>query len=145
MDTIKINDVEWAAVNMGTDIHHPYGKLYTLQEALQLQDELWRLPTKEEANSLKRLVRTPHDLSEIKGTWVKKGKQEIFFPWNFTRKREGFLPYDIGAYWTSSVCDKDLQLFYIFEIASYFWIIEQGFPPFKAGVRLIRNNIKLIT
>lgn len=138
--TVIVNGIEWATVNVGTDKDHPYGKLYTLQEALQLQNDIWRLPTKEEAYSLKPFVRTFNEPSEIRGSWITEGKQKIFFPWNFIRRRERFLPRDIGAYWTSSISNEDLQFYYLFEVAGYFCLAPQGYSPFKVGIRFVRRN-----
>ena len=45
---IEVGGLKWALENAGTDAENPNGKLYTWDEAMELEDETWRLPTDEE-------------------------------------------------------------------------------------------------
>lgn len=47
-DYIECGGLRWALQNAGTDAENPNGKLYTFEEALDLENDTWRLPTRDE-------------------------------------------------------------------------------------------------
>ncbi len=47
-DYIECGGLRWALSNAGTDAENPNGKLYTFEEALDLENDTWRLPTRDE-------------------------------------------------------------------------------------------------
>lgn len=134
--SVAVDGVEWSTVNIGTDDSYPRGRLFSLAEALQMENEQWRLPTLEEVMELKKYQRTSNDRNQIYGIWFNfSSENNLFFPMNFKRKKEGFLPRLIGAYWTST---PDYPGHYIYEIESYYtWTPAP--EDIKVGVRLVRK------
>lgn len=141
-ETVNINGVEWATRNAGTDQNYPIGKLYTINEALLLENDYWRLPTQNEIMDLSNFNKKIYNTKKLRGTIIYVGDETLFFPWNFIRRHEGFLPRQIGTYWTSSFLSLtiNVKIFNMLEIENYIFCSPGDLPPFKAGVRLVKRE-----
>ena len=59
-ETVNIGGVDWAVRNAGTDEENPQGKLYTIEQAMLLENKRRRLPTLEEGEKFEK-----KDISDI--------------------------------------------------------------------------------
>ena len=156
-DTVNIGGVDWAVLNTGTDEENPQGKLYTIEEAMLLENERWRLPTVAEVHELKEKSKSENDKGEIKGIWIshENDKEErLFIPINrssFHQKSSSEMI--MGALWIK----ESMEEFYILEscirnrVNTHPYLEHQPITMymkrahtmlgFKAGVRLIRRNL----
>ena len=155
-DTVNIGGVDWAVLNAGTDEKNPQGKLYTIEEAMLLENERWRLPTVAEVNKLQEKSKSENDKGEIKGIWISHENDKevrLFIPINrssFHQKSSSEMI--MGALWIK----ESLEEFYILEscicnsVNSHPYLEHQAITMymklahkmlgFKVGVRLIRRN-----
>jgi hypothetical protein len=139
-DTVNIGGVDWAVLNAGTDEENPQGKLYSIEEAMLLENERWRLPTLEEVQDLGKHKRAENLKDENRGVWIIQSvNHRLFFPLNCVRKKDGFLPRLIGAYWTStSFFDRKYIGQYIYEMEPYYTCAVAP-KTIKVGVRMVRD------
>lgn len=148
VEFIEINGVKWKTVNEGADKKNPAGVLYTIEEALALQNENWRLPTCEEVKQL-----MVFNKSWVEKSWIKRidynrtiihtPNGNLSFPWNYKPKRFSDRVL-IGGYWTSSYETRleisNLKHYQLFEIRKEIFKLYGGIIPqleIKVGVRLV--------
>jgi len=80
----------------------------------------WRVPTKEELNSLKNADTERKELNNIKGYYFQNGGQEVFFPAAGIMSRRGTLKYvGISGYYLSSTPYGSIAAYYMVFTSSH--------------------------
>lgn len=101
---IEVGGLKWALQNAGTDAENPNGKLYAWDEAMELEDKTWRVPSKSQWR--KFIKRTLFSLDKKREVGIfedRKTGARIKFPavgWRYGGS-SGTLYYagECGCYW----------------------------------------------
>ena len=94
--------VKWSMLNEGAENPYEFGKTYSWNEAKDLANDNWRLPTEEEFSELIDNCDWERNPSGFTGKSRKNG-HHIFLP--YAANIEGY-----GEYWSSTPVDKDAKL-----------------------------------
>ena len=117
-ESVVINGVAWATCNVGASSPEGYGDFYTLQEAQTACAKGWRVPTKEEINSLlnkKKVISKWTTLNGINGRRFtdKKTKNSIFFSAvGYSSGSNYAYAGERGFYWSSSKSESN-RVYYL--------------------------------
>ena len=104
-DYIECGGLKWALQNTGTDTKNPNGKLYTFDGALTLENDTWRLPTRDEQEIF--IDRTYYGFDEGRKSMTFVDREtgvKLEFPAVGYRSTSGTLYFDgtDGFYWSST-------------------------------------------
>lgn len=103
--------LRWALQNAGTDAENPNGKLYTFEEALDLENDTRRLPTRDEFKQF--IDRTCHGLDEERKLMIFIDREtfaKLELPAvGYRNSSDGTLYYagTLGYYWSSTQYSSD--------------------------------------
>ena len=107
--SVTIDGVRWATRNVdtpGTFVRSSLdaGGLFTWYEAQNACPQGWRLPTREEAQSLSNASGEAIALNGVPGRAVGSASNELFLPFAGFRRINGTLAYEgfEGLYWSST-------------------------------------------
>lgn len=137
--------VEWATSNIGANLPEEYGNYYTFDEAQELSDSNWRVPTQDEINEL--LANSNYKWTTQNGVHgglftSKKNGNSIFLP--AAGDHIGSDVYGVGSlgfYWSLSANDSDKA--YYLEFGNDYAIEDSYYRNYSQSVRLVRDLCKL--
>ncbi|MDR0831123.1 MAG: hypothetical protein LBN95_13610 [Prevotellaceae bacterium] len=104
-ESVMINDVCWAKTNLGAISQTDYGNYYTWDEAKNACPAGWRLPTKEEFESLIASGSVLTTQNGVSGRLFGNAPNQIFLPAADELSHDGTLKYaggTFGYYWSST-------------------------------------------